>query len=231
MVGLDAWELEHLLHRLAAANTIGGISARRDRRRHRSHAQASSSVQDRHSVGAPLTLSSSLSGLPLFPLLGAGSLLSPVIISAGPGLCALHEQDIYAWLCAADGNGAVHDGGHVQSRLSGGAGASSSRGDGTANGISEAAALHPSSWPPASQRNLMPQVVPPSCQHVKSGYPTTCHCRCSVAPVTLSLKFPIAKRAEAGAVQGAQPSGLMGSASVIANARGDLSRLNDRRNT
>ena len=53
MVGLDAWELEHLLHRLAAANTMGGVSARRDRRRHRSHAHASTSVQERHSVGAP----------------------------------------------------------------------------------------------------------------------------------------------------------------------------------
>jgi hypothetical protein len=53
MVGLDAWELEHLLHRLAAANTMGGLSARRDRRRHRSHTHASSSGQDRHSVGAP----------------------------------------------------------------------------------------------------------------------------------------------------------------------------------
>ncbi len=53
MVGLDAWELEHLLHRLAAANTMDGMSSRRDRRRHRSHAHASSSAQERHSVGAP----------------------------------------------------------------------------------------------------------------------------------------------------------------------------------
>ncbi|KAK9908472.1 hypothetical protein WJX75_008453 [Coccomyxa subellipsoidea] len=105
MVGLDAWELEHLLHRLAAANTMGGLSARRDRRLHRSHTHASSSGQDRHSV---------------------------------------------------DGDGGAHDSGHVRSRLSG-AGASSSHADGAANGIPDEAAIHPSSWPPPSQRNLMQQ--------------------------------------------------------------------------
>ncbi|CAL8469325.1 g8866 [Coccomyxa elongata] len=108
MVGLDAWELEHLLHRLAAANTMGGVSARRDRRRHRSHAHASSSVQDRHSV---------------------------------------------------DGEGPAHDSGHVHSRQPA-AGTGSSRPDGDANGIPDEAAIHPSSWPPPSQRNLMPQSPP-----------------------------------------------------------------------
>lgn len=39
VMGLDAWELEQLLQRLAAVNGPGAASSRRDRRRHRAAAQ------------------------------------------------------------------------------------------------------------------------------------------------------------------------------------------------
>ena len=40
VMGLDAWELEQLLQRLAAVNGPGAASSRRDRRRHRAAAQS-----------------------------------------------------------------------------------------------------------------------------------------------------------------------------------------------
>ena len=45
MVGLDSWELEQLLQRLAVAHGVGGVPSRRDRRRHRLHSQASPAPQ------------------------------------------------------------------------------------------------------------------------------------------------------------------------------------------
>lgn len=51
MVGLDSWELEQLLQRLAVAHGVGGISSRRDRRRHRAHSQASPAPPPRLSAG------------------------------------------------------------------------------------------------------------------------------------------------------------------------------------
>lgn len=51
MVGLDSWELEQLLQRLAVAHGVGGIPSRRDRRRHRAHSQASPAPPPRLSAG------------------------------------------------------------------------------------------------------------------------------------------------------------------------------------
>lgn len=64
----------------------------------------------------------------------------------------------------ADGDVGQHDSGHVRSsdsragRMSAGGVGINGPGASLNGGIPDEAAMHPSSWPPASQRNLMRQV-------------------------------------------------------------------------